>query len=99
MIQRVSDTFGLNPPQEMKKFLRLFDVVLLDEAYKALILAELGQGRDFAQRKPLLDIGHFNMADLCQLLVAVDPEKTGVRIPIVSALLRRLLDWGLVFDI
>jgi S1-C subfamily serine protease len=98
MIQRLSDTFGINPPQEVEKFFRLFNVVLSDDAYKALVLAELGDGHDFDQRKLLLEFGNFNIGDLCQLLVAVDPQKTGVRIPIVSALLRRLLDWALVFD-
>ena len=96
MTQRVSDTFGLNPPKEVTLLLRLLDnVVLTDEAYRAFVTGTLGKSHNFAQRKPLLELGHFSTSDLCTMLIEMDAERAGVNLPTVLALLKQMMDWGL----
>jgi S1-C subfamily serine protease len=78
MIQRVRDNFAVHVPQEAARFLRLFEYVLSDDRYKALIMEQLGMANNYAQRKVLLEHYHFTMPDLCTLLVGIDPGKTGI---------------------
>jgi Trypsin-like peptidase domain len=97
MIQRFTDTFASNPPPEVKMLLELMATVLSDEQYRGLVAKTLSKGHNFAQRKPLLDLGFFSLTDLFSLLLG-ESKRTTLNSRTVSALLRRLADWSLVTD-
>ncbi len=98
MIQRISDNFSNHPPKEVELFLRLFHVLLTGETYRDLVTSALSNSYNFTERKTLLEMRMFTKTDLCTLLSGVDPGKAGVGIVVVSSLLKRLIDWGLVID-
>lgn len=97
MIQKLRDTLAANPPREIHALINLMGMVLIDEQYRALVNKELQIFPGFAQRKKLLEIGHFLGPDLVQLIHA-SGDGSGTTVHVVGSLLEQLIDWMLVLD-
>lgn len=97
MIARFSDSFHNARPPEYDALIRLLVAFLSDEQYNALLEKQLKPMPRFAERRKLLELGHFSLFDLINLLLATGAEN-GVNPRTVAELLRRLTEWSLVTD-
>ncbi len=99
MVWRISDEIASNPPHEASLLSQLMHMVQPAKTYSKLVERAMGQSQQFEQRKALLQAGHFAMMDLLSLLIHLDESpRPGVRMQVVSVLLKRLVEWSLVTD-
>lgn len=95
MTKKLSTLLALSPPAEVRALVRLIEATPNDAEYKKLVEEQLSKIGDFEARKALLYSGFFASPDLWQLLMGCGCA-SGVKTQIVSTLLDKLMEWGLV---
>lgn len=99
MIVKPIDELAKNPSPEVKAVIKLLHIASQDQPYIDLISETYGKLQNFEKQRELLDLGHFNGQDFMKLVMVCNENKGGgTAFNIVTSLLRRLIEWGLVID-
>ncbi|MGK9234763.1 serine protease [Inquilinus limosus] len=98
MILKPIDELAANSTPEVKAVIKLLHIASQDQPYIDLIRQTYGKKQDFENRKQILELGHFNGRDFMNLVMSCNDSKGGTSFNIVTSLLRKLIEWGIVID-
>jgi hypothetical protein len=98
MIGKLNDVIGANPPKESVALLKLISIFMDEPAYLQLVEDKLSSTPGYDNRKDLYQLGHFSGQDFMDLIHETG-DGTGTYLHVASALLDRLIEWGLVGDV
>ena len=97
MIAKFIDELASTPPHELIAVIKLLGIAVQAQPYRDLIVQELKVFPKFEERKGLLEAGHFSAQDFISLVHACGDGK-GTGIQVITSLLQRLNEWGLILD-
>jgi len=97
LIGKFIEELAFNPPLELRAVIKLLGIAVQDQPYRDLIIRELKVFPNYEKRQGLLEAGHFSTQDFILLIHACGDGK-GTGIQVITSLLQRLNEWGLVLD-
>lgn len=97
MIDKLLGSSIFDQPREVQGLLKLLDIASERSKYIDFLHNIKSTINDFENRREVLSIGHFIGNDFVSFIHKCCVE-TGVRVPVASELLKRIVDWGLVYD-